>query len=70
MLACIISGLFSLIDDDARQVKWIPRCLRGRPFLIGFLRLHIPASTVAACKAALMVHDAEQAQKHSSKVCQ
>jgi hypothetical protein len=65
LLTMVISGLFSFIEDDLQDTSWIPGFFRKHPFVIGFMLLHVPVSTVAACKASLQVHQAELvAQEH------
>lgn len=66
-LTSTISGLFSFVDTDLAHTPWLPKFLQQHPFLIGFLLLNVPVSTVSACKAALQVYDAERIAKNKSK---
>lgn len=68
LLTSTIAGLFAFIDDDIRSLTWLPRFFRENPFFVGFLLLHVPTATAAACKGALEVHESEKRNLHRSKV--
>ena len=67
-MTMMMCGLFSFIDEDLRELSWIPRFLRNRPFLIGFFLLHVPVATVIAVNGALDFHRAQRSVEERSRV--
>ena len=61
-------GLVAYVDEDLRELPWIPRFLRKRPFFIGLFNLHVPIATAVAVRGAPEQHKAEQLAQDRNKV--